>query len=176
MHLSFLTQPFSQKHKLANHFKFVKLAKVENTWDVSTNDIDMISRHISIKRSKTKVAQKPLCKRHNPIVFKWPTTYMTCRTVDVASTYVPHGYLPVCVGGSYDDAKRYLVKAKDLNHPVFLDLLEYTALEYGYSNTGILKIVCDIEHFEKVLASFSHRYPAKPIAQSPKLAPKKATK
>ncbi|MCO5575590.1 hypothetical protein L7F22_029392 [Adiantum nelumboides] len=93
-------------------------------------------------------------------MFKWPTSYMTCRTVDVTIAYVPRGYLPVYVG-KHNDAHRYLIKAKHLNHPLFVHLLEVVAQEYGYSNNGILNIVCEIELFEKVFASSSHKDPHK---------------
>ncbi|MCO5588995.1 hypothetical protein L7F22_042959 [Adiantum nelumboides] len=71
------------------------------------------------------------------------------RTVDVTIAYVPRGYLPVYVG-KHNDVHRYLIKAKHLNHPLFVHLLEVVAQEYGYSNNGILNIVCEIELFEKV--------------------------
>ncbi|KAH7425971.1 hypothetical protein KP509_11G079900 [Ceratopteris richardii] len=63
----------------------------------------------------------------------------------------PRGYLPVCVGHA-EFAKRYYVKAKHLNHPVFIDLLERTANECGYSHSGVLRLLCDVELFEEVLA------------------------
>ncbi|MCO5609436.1 hypothetical protein L7F22_063662 [Adiantum nelumboides] len=77
-------------------------------------------------------------------------------TTTSATSYVPRGYVPVCVTGSHD-TKRYLIKAKHLNHPLFLDLLQLTAHEYGYSHKGIIKIICDITLFEKVLACLSRR-------------------
>lgn len=67
-----------------------------------------------------------------------------------STTRVPRGYLPVCVG---DEAKRYLIKTKHLNNPLFVQLLELSAKEYGYSHTGVLRIVCDAQVFERVLAS-----------------------
>lgn len=62
----------------------------------------------------------------------------------------PRGYLPVYVG---DDNMKYMIKAKHLNNPLVADLLERSAEEHGYSQSGALKIWCDAEVFESVLAT-----------------------
>lgn len=68
----------------------------------------------------------------------------------------PRGYLPVYVG---DEGKRYLIKAKHLNNPVILELLERWADEYGYSQSGALRLQCDAEIFESIiLASGASTY------------------
>lgn len=61
----------------------------------------------------------------------------------------PNGYLPVDVG---DEAwSRYLIKTKHLHHPRIVEMLERSAEEYGYSQSGVLRIRCEAELFESIL-------------------------
>ncbi|KAF3626273.1 Auxin-responsive protein SAUR41 [Capsicum baccatum] len=61
---------------------------------------------------------------------------------------VPEGHLPVYVG---DEMERFIVSAELLNHPIFVELLNKSAQEYGYEQTGVLRIPCHVLIFERVL-------------------------
>ncbi|KAK1397791.1 Auxin-responsive protein SAUR41 [Heracleum sosnowskyi] len=64
------------------------------------------------------------------------------------SSGVPVGHLPVYVG---EEMERFIVSAELLNHPIFIQLLNKSAQEYGYEQKGVLRIPCDVVDFEKVL-------------------------
>ncbi|KAD4178685.1 hypothetical protein E3N88_27290 [Mikania micrantha] len=61
---------------------------------------------------------------------------------------VPEGHLPVYVG---DEMERFVVSAELLNHPIFINLLNKSAQEYGYEQKGVLRIPCHVLLFERVL-------------------------
>ncbi|PWA48321.1 small auxin-up RNA [Artemisia annua] len=65
-----------------------------------------------------------------------------------SQTRVPEGYLPVYVG---DEMERFVVSADLLNHPVFINLLNKSAQEYGYQQKGVLRIPCHVLVFQRVL-------------------------
>ncbi|KAK1303549.1 hypothetical protein QJS10_CPB11g01541 [Acorus calamus] len=61
---------------------------------------------------------------------------------------VPHGHLPVYVG---DDLERFVVRADMLSRPIFVELLRRSAAEYGYEQSGVLRIPCAASLFRRVL-------------------------
>uniref|UniRef100_A0A5B7AMH2 Putative auxin-induced protein X15 n=1 Tax=Davidia involucrata TaxID=16924 RepID=A0A5B7AMH2_DAVIN len=61
---------------------------------------------------------------------------------------VPEGHLPVYVG---EEMERFIVSAELLNHPIFIQLLNKSAQEYGYEQKGVLRIPCHVLVFERVL-------------------------
>ncbi|XP_071725765.1 auxin-responsive protein SAUR71-like [Rutidosis leptorrhynchoides] len=61
---------------------------------------------------------------------------------------VPVGHLPVYVG---DEMQRFVVSADLLKHPIFLNLLNESAQEYGYEQQGVLRIPCHVYAFERFL-------------------------
>ncbi|KAL4554231.1 hypothetical protein LXL04_039322 [Taraxacum kok-saghyz] len=61
---------------------------------------------------------------------------------------VPEGHLPVFVG---EEMERFVVSAELLNHPIFINLLNKSAQEYGYEQKGVLHIPCHVIVFERVL-------------------------
>ncbi|KAL8166757.1 hypothetical protein V2J09_008256 [Rumex salicifolius] len=61
---------------------------------------------------------------------------------------VPSGHVPVYVG---DEMERFAVSADQLNHPIFIQLLNRSAQEYGYEQRGVLHIPCHVAVFERVL-------------------------
>ncbi|GMH10668.1 hypothetical protein Nepgr_012509 [Nepenthes gracilis] len=65
-----------------------------------------------------------------------------------ASSSVPSGHLPVYVG---EEMERFVVSADELNHPIFVKLLNKSAQEYGYEQKGVLRIPCHVAVFEIVL-------------------------
>ncbi|RWR90833.1 auxin-responsive protein SAUR71 [Cinnamomum micranthum f. kanehirae] len=64
------------------------------------------------------------------------------------SGQVPEGHLPVYVG---EEMERFVVKVKQLNHPMLKELLNQSEREYGYEQQGVLRIPCRVSVFEQVL-------------------------
>ncbi|AEE86418.1 putative small auxin-up RNA [Arabidopsis thaliana] len=62
---------------------------------------------------------------------------------------VPPGHVAVSVG---ENRRRYVVRAKHLNHPIFRRLLAEAEEEYGFANVGPLAIPCDESLFEDIIA------------------------
>ena len=68
---------------------------------------------------------------------------------------VPAGHVAVCVGGA---ARRFVVRAAHLNHPVFRELLRQAEEEYGFPSgacAGPIALPCDEGLFEHVLRHLS---------------------
>ncbi|GAB2276439.1 Auxin-responsive protein saur72 [Dionaea muscipula] len=59
---------------------------------------------------------------------------------------VPSGHFPVYVG---EEMERFVVNADLLNHPIFVQLLNRSAQEYGYEQKGVLRIPCRVAVFEQ---------------------------
>ncbi|XP_038888278.1 auxin-responsive protein SAUR71 [Benincasa hispida] len=70
------------------------------------------------------------------------------RSRILRSGTVPQGHVPVYVG---EEMERFVVSAQLLNHPVFVELLDKSAQEYGYEQKGVLHIPCHVLLFERVL-------------------------
>ncbi|CAN4103809.1 unnamed protein product [Withania somnifera] len=78
-----------------------------------------------------------------------PRRLQSFRTGKIRSSAgVPEGHLPVYVG---DEMERFIVSAELLNHPIFVELLNKSAQEYGYEQRGVLRIPCHVLIFERVL-------------------------
>ncbi|KAJ0965572.1 hypothetical protein J5N97_026710 [Dioscorea zingiberensis] len=61
---------------------------------------------------------------------------------------VPKGYLAVYVG---EDLRRFVIPASYLCQPVFRTLMEKVAEEFGFQQTGGLRIPCNEDVFEEIL-------------------------
>ncbi|KAH7687989.1 Small auxin-up RNA protein [Dioscorea alata] len=61
---------------------------------------------------------------------------------------VPKGCLAVYVG---DDLRRFVIPASYLCQPEFRALMEKVAEEFGFEQTGGLRIPCNEEAFEEIL-------------------------
>ncbi|KAL8243304.1 hypothetical protein R6Q59_009562 [Mikania micrantha] len=72
------------------------------------------------------------------------------RSADMcgSSATVPEGYLPFYVG---EEMERFVVSADLLNHPLFINLLNKSAQEYGYRQKGVLRIACHVIIFRRIL-------------------------
>ncbi|XP_058744397.1 auxin-responsive protein SAUR71-like [Vicia villosa] len=70
------------------------------------------------------------------------------RAESVHSDHVPEGHVPVYVG---EEMQRFVLNAEILNHPVFMNLLNLSVQEYGYTHNGVLRIPCRVSVFEQVL-------------------------
>ncbi|CAH1428811.1 unnamed protein product [Lactuca virosa] len=67
------------------------------------------------------------------------------------SLNVPEGYLPFYVG---EEMERFVVSMDLLNHPLFINLLNKSAQEYGYQQKGVLRIPCQVLLFQCLLDAF----------------------
>lgn len=61
---------------------------------------------------------------------------------------VPKGYLAVCVG---EELKRFIIPTEYLSHQAFQILLREAEEEFGFQQTGVLKIPCEVCVFESIL-------------------------
>ncbi|XVF74187.1 hypothetical protein PTKIN_Ptkin13bG0089900 [Pterospermum kingtungense] len=66
---------------------------------------------------------------------------------------VPHGHFPVYVGNDQTTTQRFIVSAEMLRHPIFVELLNRSAQEYGYEQRGVLRIPINVVVFELVIES-----------------------
>ncbi|CAI8606903.1 unnamed protein product [Vicia faba] len=66
----------------------------------------------------------------------------------VHSDHVPEGHVPVYVG---EEMQRFILNTELLNHPVFVNLLNLSAQEYGYKQKGVIRIPCRVSVFEQIL-------------------------
>ncbi|XVF87029.1 hypothetical protein PTKIN_Ptkin18bG0087900 [Pterospermum kingtungense] len=66
---------------------------------------------------------------------------------------VPHGHFPVCVGMDQTSTRRFIVSAELLRQPIFVELLNRSAQEYGFEQKGVLRIPINVVVFERVLES-----------------------
>ncbi|XAR58629.1 hypothetical protein NMG60_11014104 [Bertholletia excelsa] len=66
----------------------------------------------------------------------------------------PEGCFSVYVGS---ERKRFVIKAKYANHPLFQTLLEESKLEYGYNSGGPILIPCKVDQFCEVLEEMKRK-------------------
>ncbi|XP_027333507.1 auxin-responsive protein SAUR50-like [Abrus precatorius] len=65
-----------------------------------------------------------------------------------SSNVVPKGYLAVCVG---EELKRFIIPTEYLGYQAFQILLREAEEEFGFQQTGVLRIPCEVSIFESVL-------------------------
>ncbi|XP_030467758.1 protein SMALL AUXIN UP-REGULATED RNA 9-like [Syzygium oleosum] len=65
------------------------------------------------------------------------------------SNVVPKGHLAVCVG---KELERFVIPVHYLGHQAFVLLLREAKEVFGFQQTGVLRIPCDISVFQSVLA------------------------
>ncbi|KAI9097940.1 hypothetical protein K1719_025711 [Acacia pycnantha] len=65
-----------------------------------------------------------------------------------SSNVVPKGYLAVCVG---EELKRFIIPTEYLSHHAFHVLLREAEEEFGFQQTGVLRIPCEVPVFESIL-------------------------
>ncbi|XP_054793788.1 indole-3-acetic acid-induced protein ARG7-like [Prosopis cineraria] len=65
-----------------------------------------------------------------------------------SSNFVPKGYLAVCVG---EELKRFIIPTDYLGHQAFHMLLREAEEEFGFQQTGVLRIPCEVSAFESIL-------------------------
>ncbi|KAK8942500.1 hypothetical protein KSP39_PZI009140 [Platanthera zijinensis] len=64
----------------------------------------------------------------------------------------PRGYVPVLVGDDdEEEVERFFVHVNLINEPYIIQLLEMAAEEFGYSQQGVLRIPCTVQHFRNTV-------------------------
>jgi SAUR family protein len=61
---------------------------------------------------------------------------------------VPKGFLAICVG---KELKRFIIPTEYLGHQAFRILLQEAEEEFGFQQSGVLTIPCEVPVFEKIL-------------------------
>ncbi|XP_057736907.1 protein SMALL AUXIN UP-REGULATED RNA 9-like [Arachis stenosperma] len=82
------------------------------------------------------------------IKFLKRTLSLSERDKGSSSNAVPKGYLAVCVGL---ELKRFVIPTVYLGHQAFHMLLREAEEEFGFEQTGVLRIPCEVSVFESVL-------------------------
>ncbi|MED6139969.1 hypothetical protein PIB30_088739 [Stylosanthes scabra] len=82
------------------------------------------------------------------IKFLKRTLSLSDRDKESSSNAVPKGYLAVCVGL---ELKRFVIPTEYLGHQAFHMLLREAEEEFGFEQTGVLRIPCEVSVFENVL-------------------------
>ncbi|CAJ1973834.1 unnamed protein product [Sphenostylis stenocarpa] len=65
-----------------------------------------------------------------------------------SGSVVPKGYVAVCVGV---DLSRFVIPTEYLGHQAFHMLLREAEEEFGFEQTGVLRIPCEVSLFESIL-------------------------
>ncbi|CAI8599764.1 unnamed protein product [Vicia faba] len=82
------------------------------------------------------------------IKFLKRTLSMSEREGGGGSSAVPKGYLAVCVGV---ELNRFVIPTEYLTHKAFHVLLREAEEEFGFEQTGVLRIPCEVSVFESIL-------------------------
>lgn len=81
------------------------------------------------------------------------TTSTECSNDNSSGTSVPKGYLAVSVG---EEQKRFVIPTEYLGRHAFHALLRKAEEEFGFEQTGVLRIPCEVSVFENVLKMVAH--------------------
>lgn len=91
---------------------------------------------------------KGKCKK-NMILKAWQSFSKNVKGLTIA----PNGCFSVYVGAQ---RKRFVLKTKFINHPLFMMLLDEAEVEYEFQNDGPILLPCKVELFNKVLAEINN--------------------
>lgn len=137
----------------AHHFSLSFTHTQTHTWPLHLNKRQNIQMKKLIRRLSRVADSSPYSllrseSRSSPTA----AAPRLCQSFRLAkprrSATVPEGHLPVYVG---EEMERFVVSADLLNHPIFINLLNKSAQEYGYEQKGVLRIPCHVLVFERVL-------------------------
>ncbi|XP_027356545.1 auxin-responsive protein SAUR71-like [Abrus precatorius] len=116
-----------------------------------TNKIREIVRLQQILKKWRRVASSSKASRNNnsnkSINFLKRTLSISEREGG-SNNVVPKGYVAVCVGV---DLSRFVIPTEYLGHGAFHMLLREAEEEFGFEQTGVLRIPCEVPVFESIL-------------------------
>ncbi|RZR79993.1 hypothetical protein BHM03_00005886 [Ensete ventricosum] len=72
------------------------------------------------------------------------------RKKRAAAGLPPKGCMAVRVGQEGEEQRRFVVPIAHLSHPLFAELLDEAAAEYGFSQPGAISIPCGVDYFRHV--------------------------
>ena len=113
----------------------VRLQQILKKWRKLANSSKTTS---SSSRKSIKFLKRPLSS----------SDYSNIRGDASSNNVVPKGYLAVCVG---EELKRFVIPTQYLGHHAFHILLREAEEEFGFQQTGVLRIPCDVCVFENIL-------------------------
>jgi SAUR family protein len=114
----------------------VRLQQILKKWRRAAND------------SKTNSSSNSSSTTSKSIKFLKRTLSMSEHEGGGSSNAVPKGYLAVCVGV---DLNRFVIPTEYLTHQAFHILLREAEEEFGFEQTGVLRIPCEVSVFESIL-------------------------
>ncbi|KAF7817167.1 auxin-responsive protein SAUR50-like [Senna tora] len=115
--------------------EIVRLQQILKKWRKLANSSKTTSSNSNSSSSKS-------------IKFLKRTLSISEREGGGSSNVVPKGYLAVCVG---EELKRFIIPTEYLGHQVFHMLLREAEEEFGFEQTGVLRIPCEVPVFESIL-------------------------
>ncbi|TKY74612.1 Auxin-responsive protein SAUR72 [Spatholobus suberectus] len=124
------------------------------------NKIREIVRLQQILKKWRRVANSSKTSRSNntssskSINFLKRTLSISEREGGGSSTVVPKGYVAVCVGV---DLSRFVIPTEYLGHQAFHMLLREAEEEFGFEQTGVLRIPCEVSVFESILKTVERK-------------------
>lgn len=65
------------------------------------------------------------------------------------------GFVPLLVGEEDGEEEKILVHVKVLKDPRFVALLEAAAAEFGYRQRGVIRMPCNVRHFQSMVDAIS---------------------
>ncbi|OIW14612.1 hypothetical protein TanjilG_32954 [Lupinus angustifolius] len=118
-----------------------------------SNMIKQIVRLHQILKRLRKIANSPKTSRSRSNNSNKRTNILK-RTLSLSESdggscnMVPKGYFAVCVG---IELKRFVIPTEYLGHQAFHKLLREAEEEFGFEQTGVLRIPCEVSVFENIL-------------------------
>ncbi|XP_065848405.1 protein SMALL AUXIN UP-REGULATED RNA 9-like [Euphorbia lathyris] len=113
-----------------------------------SNKIRDIVRLQQILKKWRKQATSSSSKTKESIKFLKRTLSISENLNSASSNVVPKGFLAVSVG---EELKRFIIPMEYLGHQAFHVLLREAEEEFGFQQTGVLRIPCEVGVFETIL-------------------------
>ncbi|KAL3745761.1 hypothetical protein ACJRO7_014819 [Eucalyptus globulus] len=85
------------------------------------------------------------------------------------SKVIPKGFLAVCIG---EELERFVIPMNYLGHPAFRYLLREAEEEFGFQQTGVLRIPCDVPVFQSVVKMVEGKKKKKKVVNNGRLVVK----
>ncbi|RDY10694.1 Auxin-responsive protein SAUR72, partial [Mucuna pruriens] len=98
--------------------------------------------------SKTSRSNNNNNSNNNSRSIKFLKRTLSISERDSSSNVVPKGYVAVCVGV---DLSRFVIPTEYLGHQAFHMLLREAEEEFGFEQTGVLRIPCEVSVFQSIL-------------------------
>ncbi|KAK7260741.1 hypothetical protein RIF29_27032 [Crotalaria pallida] len=123
--------------------EIVRLQQILKKWRKQANSSKTIRSSTSNTTTTTSSSSSS-----KSIKFLKRTLSLSERDGGSSSNVVPKGYLAVCVG---EELKRFIIPTEYLSHQAFQILLREAEEEFGFQQTGVLRIPCQVSVFESIL-------------------------